>query len=213
MCPNCANLLTHSRLNDRERKAQLSDISGGGSAFVLRVVGKQLIEDPFGWFTIWGGTGSAKTLFLQALVVAYCKRGIHAVYYHAGDLQAGLLADIENPDRDNLGFYRRVPVLAIDELDKYHWKDWSRKQLQALLDWRYRNMDSLVTLMASNRDPDAFDRDSKAPWLPDDILSRMHDGRFNRPWPDSQTAPDDITDHVPAIYHVDGLDMRPFLQR
>lgn len=191
---------------------KLADILGDGSAMVLRVVGQQILSDPFGWFTVWGGTGSAKTLFLQALVVGFCKRGVQASYYHAGDLQAGLLRDIENPDSDNLAYYRRVTVLAIDELDKYHWKDWSRKQLQSLLDWRYRHMDTMVTLMASNKDPQGIDRNGEY-WLPEDIMSRMQDGRFNRLWPENQIAPEGVTDTIPGIYHVASADMRPHLQR
>lgn len=210
-CPNCADLLKHSRLNSREQSTTLADIRGPGPALVLRVVGQQLLDDPFGWFTVWGGTGSAKTLFLQALVVAFCKRGIQAAYYHAADLQAGLMQDIEG-DSANMDYYRRVQVLAIDELDKYHWKEWSRKQLQSLLDWRYRNMDTMVTLMASNRDPLAIDRHGEY-WCPEDIMSRMQDGRFNRQWPQNVTPPEGITDLVPGIYHVAAADMRPHLTR
>lgn len=211
-CPKCTDLLKHSRLNERERRHQLSDINGDGSAKVLRVAGAKLLADPFGWFVTWGGTGSAKTLFLQALVAAYCKRGIQATYYHAADLQDGILRDIDDPDSANMIFYRRVPVLAIDELDKYHFKEWSQKQLQALLDYRYRNMDSMVTLMASNRDPFDTNQDGN-PWLPADVLSRMQDGRFNIPWPDNVDAPAGITGYIPSIYKVDSFDMRPHLAR
>lgn len=211
-CPHCANLLKHSRLNAREQQSQLCQISGDDSALVLRVAGQQILSDPFGWFTVWGGTGSAKTLFLQALVVAFCKQGIQASYYHAGDLQAGLMADIEQPDRANMELYRRLPVLAIDEIDKYHWKDWSRKQLQALLDWRYRNMDTQVTLFASNKDPLGIDRNGDY-WLAEDIASRMQDGRFHRTWPDAVVPPEDIAGYVPGIYHVLATDMRPHLAR
>lgn len=211
-CPRCADLLKHSRLNERERRSLLSDIQGEGSALVLRVAGAKLLKDPFGWFVTWGGTGSAKTLFLQALVVAYCKRGIQATYYHAVDLQDGILRDVNDPDSANMEFYRRIPVLAIDELDKYYFKDWSQKQLQALLDFRYRQMDKLVTLIASNRDPFDTNRDGE-PWLPADILSRMQDGRFYITWPLGLDAPAGITDAIPGVYHVESFDMRPFLRR
>lgn len=218
LCPQCANFLQHSRLNPAEQKAQLSDIRGSGSALVLRTVGKHLLTHPYGWFVVWGGPGSAKTLFLHALVAGYCRQGIQAVYYHAADLQTGLLADLRDDDKDNLSFYKRVPVLVIDELDKYHWKEWSKKQLQSLLDWRYRQMANQVTIMASNRSPDEVDSDS-GPWLPEDIQSRMSDGRFRRPWPVG-LAPDVGVEgneqhgyFVPGVYFADAPDMRPLLRK
>lgn len=164
---------------------------------ILRKVGAAILADRFGWFTVWGGTGSAKTLFLQALVVGFCQAGIQAVYYHAADLRNGLLRDVDNPDSDNAAYYRRVPVLVVDELDKYHMTDWSRGQLQALLDERYRHMQTQVTLFAANKDP----LDS---WLPEDIQSRLQDGRFNRSVGDQE---------IPGIYHIRVPDIRPSLRR
>lgn len=197
-CPRCHSWLAHCRLNTEEQQAKLSDITGGGSAGALRRLGEQILADPFGWFMVWGGTGSAKTLFLHALTAGFCRAGTQAVYYHAADLAEGLYRDVSDDDSANHEWYRRIPVLVIDELDKYRLTDWSRKQLQALLDDRYRNMRTHMTLFAANRDP--FDEE----WLPDDIKSRLSDGRFRR-----------VIDgrEYPGVYQVKAPDMRPSLRR
>lgn len=196
-CPACHTWLAHSRLTPEEQQTSLSHITGGGSAGTLRRLGEQMLGDPFGWFMVWGGTGSAKTLFLHALTAGFCRAGTEARYYHAADLADGLYRDIEG-DSANHELYRRIPVLVIDELDKFRLTDWSRKQLQALLDDRYRNMRTHMTLFAANRDP--FDDE----WLPDDIKSRLSDGRFRRVV--------DGREH-PGVYQVKAPDMRPNLRR
>lgn len=202
-CPVCTNLLKHSRLNMEEQAARLDQIRGGESATMLRHAGKVILDDPFGWFVVWGGTGSAKTLFLQALVAEFCRRGVQALYYHARDLQDGLYRDIHDDDSTNGVLYRRVPVLAIDELDKWHFTEWSRTSLQAVLDDRYRNMGTHVTLFASNRNPLLDGADA---WLPDDIRSRMVDGRFRRVLPA-------LDREIEGVYEVAQVDMRPMLRR
>lgn len=175
----------------------MPDITGGGQMAILRQLGETILADGMGWFTVWGGTGSAKTLFLHALTVAFCKRQRQAVYYHAADLCDGLYQDFDNPDRNNRDFYRRIEVLVIDELDKFRFTDWNRVEFQALLDHRYRKMKTHVTLFAANKDPNGE-------WLPADIRSRMNDGRFCRLVGKREIEP---------IYHITAPDMRPKLRR
>ncbi|HMR01739.1 MAG TPA: ATP-binding protein [Candidatus Competibacter phosphatis] len=180
-----------------EQQSTLASITGNGQMAILRKVGEVILNDTMGWFMVWGGTGSAKTLFLQALTAAFCRRQKQAVYYHAADLCDGLYEDFDNPDRNNRDFYRRVDVLVIDELDKFRFTDWNRKEMQALLDHRYRRMKTHVTLFAANKDPNGE-------WLPDDIRSRMNDGRFRRVVDDQE---------IEGIYHIKSPDMRPKLRR
>lgn len=163
----------------------------------LRLVGESILNDSAGWFVVWGGTGTAKTKFLQALTVGFCRRKIRAIYYHAADLCDGLYKDIKDPDSNNQELYRNVPVLIIDELDKFRMTDWSRQELQGILDHRYRHMRTHVTLFASNKDPEGE-------WLPADIYSRMTDGRFRR------TAG---TKEIEGIFHISAPDIRPKLRK
>lgn len=212
-CPRCHDFLSRSRLNVAEQQTKVGDIRGTGSATVLRVAAQAIMGDPWGFFTVWGEPGSAKSLLLFAVVAGLCKKGVKALYYHAGDLQQALYRDIQNEDSDYLGAFMHAPALAIDELDKFNMTDWSLKRLQTLLDYRYRSSigrhDNL-TLFASNRDPAAVEA-GKA-WLPDDILSRLRDGRFNRPV-DAVGLPAELKETIPAIYHVVAPDMRPQLKR
>jgi len=203
-CPTCHDYLRHSRLNDEERKLTLAGIVGAGSAATLRTLGELILASPWGFSVVWGGTGTAKSHLLMALVGSLCRRGVQAVYYHAVDLQSGLYRDMSD-DSNNLEHYRRVPVLAIDELDKFRFTDWSRSQLQGLLDHRYREAIARrqITLFSMNKDPAGMD-DGKY-WLPEDILSRFSDGRFNRCAPEGQL--------IPGVHHALGADMRPFMQR
>lgn len=196
-CPACFDYLAHSRLTPAECQASLAHITGRGDMAKLRAIGEAIIADGMGWFTVWGGTGSAKTLFLQALTVGFCRQKRQAIYYHAADLCNGLYRDLDNPDSANMELYRRASVLVIDELDKYHFTDWSRRELQSLLDHRYRHMRDHVTLFACNKDPNED-------WLPADIRSRMNDGRFYRTVAGGQT---------PGVFHVTAPDMRPNLKR
>lgn len=213
-CPDCHSWLAHCRLNHLEQMTTLAHITGGGPAAALRRLGENILADPFGFFFVWGGVGSAKTLLLHALTAGFCRAGRQAVYYHAADLADGLYKDIQSDDSDNMAFYRRVPVLVIDELDKYNFTDWSRKKLQALLDDRYRNMTTHMTIFAANRDPmeeDAQLKDSSGKilrvttaWLPDDIKSRLGDGRFVRTVDGRE---------YPGVYHIKAPDARPTLRR
>jgi len=163
---------------------------------ILRDAGESILNDGTGWFVVWGNTGAAKSLFLQALVVGFCERKRRAVYYHAADLCDGLYKDFDG-DSSNQNLYREVSVLVIDELDKFHMTEWSRKALQGILDFRYRNHRTHVTLFASNRDP-------MGDWLPADIQSRMKDGRFRRMAGGKE---------IEGIFQVTAPDMRPRLRK
>lgn len=163
---------------------------------ILRDAGESILNDGTGWFVVWGNTGAAKSLFLQALTVGFCERKRRAIYYHAADLAAGLYKDFDT-DSNNQELYRDVDVLVIDELDKFHMTEWSRKALQGILDHRYRNHRTHVTLFASNRDP-------MEDWLPPDIQSRMKDGRFRRMAGGKE---------IEGIFHVTAPDMRPRLRK
>lgn len=201
-CPLCHDWLSKSRLTPDEQKTSLDYITGDGAASTVRQLGKALLADPFGWFFIWGNSGTAKTLLLHALVAGYCRQGKQAVYYHAGDLADAMYKAIRNDgdrEMDSVSdFFRRIEVLVIDELDKFHQTEWSRKQLQTLLDDRYRNMRTRVTIFAANINPLAGE------WLPGDIQSRISDGRFRR-------RIDGV--EYPGVFEVVTLDARPHLRR
>lgn len=75
-------------------------------------------------------------------------------------------------------------VLCLDEIEKYNATSWAEERFFALLDARYRDMTSCVTVLATN------DIES----VPGYLKSRMMDGRFK-------------------VMFLDGKDMRGGLRR
>lgn len=219
-CGTCVNLLKFSRLNHQERGHALTDITdlaSDGSHTVLRYLGQELLSDPYGWLVLWGSYGAAKSLLLTALVAEFCRRGVRAVYYHGKDLEQGLFQDMHG-DSANRQLYRKVDVLAIDEMHTVNVRsDWVAAELGALLEERYRNQATRVTVMAMNPNPKDWCHIGDSAWgqIGQAIWSRMNDGRFVRPWPEDRQIPAclDGEPRIPAVFCVNGPDVRPALRR
>ena len=196
-CGKCTNLLKVSRLTEEEQAARIDDITTRmddkyGEGLALRFLAKEMLRDPFGFLTIWGTPGNAKSLLLVALVAEFCRSGRQAVYVNADDLVALLSPgeDTEvdgfryvpgNPDA-NLNRLKSTPVLALDEMDKLKWSDWQVQKIGALIEYRHRQSEKLVTLFAMNKHPSQWSNAGSIGHLTD----RWMDGRFNRYWPEGQ---------------------------
>lgn len=193
-CPQCSNLLDHSRLTDEEKRLVVDDIvtrndDKTGEAIALRFLAKSMLQDPFGFLAIWGVPGNAKSLVLTTLVAEFCRRGRQAIYVNADDLVA-MLSPGDDPEVDgfryvpgnpdaNLNRLKQVSVLAIDEIDKLKWTGWQIQKVGALIEHRHRNAEKLVTLFAMNKHPDKWPNAREV----DHLTDRWLDGRFNRYWP------------------------------
>ena len=114
---------------------------------------------PKGFVTYYGEPGRGKSHLLKGLVNGFCGIGVYARYTNAADL----LQEFRDHFSDNNGgvaveagiqHYRKVKVLAIDELDKVQLTDWSAQTLHRLLDARYNAQDELLTVLAMNAAPD-----------------------------------------------------------
>ena len=131
---------------------------------------------PYGFLTIHGTSGNAKTVALQATVNHLVSRSVEAVYITAFDL-IGYIREAfnENKEIKSDSAYQRmvrfgtVPFLAIDELDKLKMSEWIIEQITDLIDRRYRlGCDNQAgTMIAMNGKPDV---------LPMWIYSRMTQG-------------------------------------
>jgi len=168
-----------SGLNAEERKIKLADIEIASRPATVEMVKscELFLKEPFGFLTLWGGPGNAKTMALQAVVndLLNCRRS--AVYVTAFDLISFIRSAFDgqrNVMNDNayerLLRFERVDVLAIDEFDKLRVTDWVMEQLTDLIDRRYRGGISGLsgTLIAMNSDPKEQNE-----W----IASRLFDGR------------------------------------
>lgn len=198
-------------LNEQERELSAEDIAeitpgGRDMVAVLRHLVHFITANPSGWLTLWGEYGTAKTLTAQAIVAQLVKAGRSARFYHARQLESGWFSDVRG-DTANAELYRRLPILAIDEIDKINTtNEWVRHGLQELLDTRYRGgvAGTQLTILICQVDP--------AIAMPGDILSRMSDGRFARPWAGPRN-PHVVASEgalwVPGIVKVVGKDARP----
>ena len=208
-CTCNAGVAEFCGLNDQERELSADAIFDLGSASmtaVLRHLVKFITANPAGWLTLWGEYGTAKTLTAQAIIAELVKAGQSARFYHARQLESGWFSDVRG-DTANAELYRRLPVLAIDEIDKINTtNDWVRHGLQELLDTRYRGgvAGTQLTILICQVDP--------AVAMPGDIYSRMNDGRFMRPWA-GERNPHVVARHgalwVPGVVKVVGKDARP----
>lgn len=224
-CTQCTDWLAHSRLTAEEREHKLADIANRpddsrGEIYVLRFLGKSMLEDPFGFLSIYGHRGGGKSLLLTALVAEFCRRRREAVYFNAGDIVTMLSAGEENEIDGFLvvGNYesakkrlKAIPVLAIDEMDKIRWTPWQIQQIGEVIEYRHRNAARLVTLFAMNRPPWQWNNSGDV----EHIASRFRDGRFHRRWPDGVKKPAYLagSTDVPGLFEVTLPDIRPTLRR
>lgn len=166
-----------------------------------------LLERRSGWATIWGDNGSGKSHLICGAIADAVRVGLVAKYYHAADVQNEFSASMSEDGSSPAHVVDRlaaVPVLAIDELPKYHWEsDWFRVQMQTLLDRRYRSACAglTITLFGSETEPgqpvkrERNGHQYTLDWCPSDILSRMRDVLIG-------------VDGAPAFWEVSGVDMR-----
>ncbi|RJQ25085.1 MAG: AAA family ATPase [Peptococcaceae bacterium] len=124
---------------------------------------------PRHWLTLWGEYGPGKTHLLAAIVNQLAGQA-NAKYF--------TMPDLVSQYRNSVGmgvveeFYERISrigILVIDEIDKADLKGWTREQTYRLFDYRYRNQDTLGTVLAMNVSPDVIDDDLSY------LFSRMKD--------------------------------------
>lgn len=194
-CSQCADLLSKSRLTLEEQGMTVDSIGPRdddqtGEDIALRFLGKEMLRDPFGFLSICGPAGNAKSLLLVALIAEFCRRGRQAVYLNADELVYlinpgedkkidGLPQAVTGEPGAMMRYFERVPVLAIDEIDKIGWTAWQVQRIGALIEHRHRNAERLVTLLAMNRPPEQWRNAGDV----EHIADRLTDGRFRRYWP------------------------------
>lgn len=155
---NSERMLRHSGLTKTEQGFSLDwPETKRRNAKALKAVRLCLNSRPMsGQVLLWGHYGVGKSGLLKAAVAACCKRGIEATYITAPQL-LNQLRDcyaINAPTEPIMKRYLECRVLAFDEIDKIKMSDWTFEQLNLLLDYRHRNIDTCVTLVATNLVPE-----------------------------------------------------------
>lgn len=137
-----------------------------------------------GMVTLYGGYGRGKTHLLSAAVNACVADGVLAAYVTLPELLRRLREAVQT-DRDVLGRYTDLPVLAVDEMGRGALTEWGQEQLFLLVDRRYLAAQRRLTLYAWN--------DAPAEW-PGYVRSRLSERGF-------------------SVIRMRGGDVRPSLER
>jgi len=157
-----------SGLTNTERLITLDQIETGDRPGTLAMVDqcREFIHHPYGMMTVWGGSGNAKTMALQAVVNHFINANTEAVYVTAFDLISYIRSAFIKTDKNDLQIndgsayqrlirFEHVRILAVDEFDKINVTAWVQEQLTDLIDRRYRlaQDEQAGTLIAMNDDP------------------------------------------------------------
>lgn len=197
-CDDCADHANNSGLTEAERAATIAHLKDLPSdskrvAMALRVVGQAIVEQSRGFVCVFGGPGAAKSLWAKAIVATFARNGVQARYAHGKEVERTLFGDSDgdgakSADTIRREFWTRQRVLVIDEIQAINWRsDWVANEISHIIDSRYRRaadpdpQTRQVTIMVAQYDP--------ARWAPEWIVSRMTDGQFSVPWPESVVAP------------------------
>lgn len=111
---------------------------------------------PSGFVTFHGGYGVGKTMLLKIIVNEWRRRYVRAKYIR----MSGILNSIRDGYSDAKALSTAIidkftgyEVLCVDEIDRVNLTEWAKETMFALLDQRYDNKDTLLTVMATNIDP------------------------------------------------------------
>ena len=160
-------------LSARERSLAFGGLRRADNNRAIESV-EQAVGRRKGLITLTGKPGTGKTTLLICAVNAARERGIPAVYVVMADLLDYLRAAYNPTVTTTLTFDARwellthAEVLAIDEMDQFNATQWATERFLLLIDERWRNMDTRLTLLATN---------SRLVELPDKVYSRLRDGR------------------------------------
>lgn len=157
-CPACSatrqaeRLQTICGLTNAEREIDLADIDVTSPARVgtlaMVIEAKNFIVAPYGFLTLYGSSGNAKSMALMGIINAMLARNVAAVYTTLPELIGWLQEAYQRTDGGvhvvNESMYKRlmrvagVAVLAIDEFDKVKQTEWVLQIESDIIDRRYR---------------------------------------------------------------------------
>lgn len=235
-CRFCYDYLGKSRLNAVEQTHTLACLTKrkddpGNCVAAMRYLCQQMLDNPYGFLSFQGSFGDGKSLALTALVAEFCRQQVKAQYWHINNILELIMPfttvfDGEQVTRydldDKFDMLHRLPVLAIDEPD--HVSDWSAHKssyIGELIEYRWRNADTLVTLFAMNRPPGEWNGAERV----GNLNSRLRDGSFDRAWDNGEKLPGCLKNSTrtndqgkqehfaPGFFEVNLPDVRPQLQR
>lgn len=164
-------LLKMDGLTQREREYRFATIKDNYDPGVLTSL-KATVDARAGLITLMGSFGVGKTTILMCAVNEARSAGRLAIYTTVTDLLSYLRSTFQPDADDSFDKYWealiRCEVLGLDELDEFNTTPWAMERFLRLIDERWRRMDEVLTLCATNNRPQA---------LPGKIQSRLRDAR------------------------------------
>ena len=116
---------------------------------------QELNDKPHSWFLIYGSNGVGKTHLLLALLNACRKANIWSHYTTTQIMLSKIRSTYKNHSLQTAeqvaGYYEKIPILAIDELDRIKWSEAAGADVVGIVEARHRN--GLPTWFASNKSP------------------------------------------------------------
>jgi hypothetical protein len=196
-CPACADNYAHCGLNGSERTKTFEDIidlpgDTQGKHAALKWAGQRLLDLGYGFASLYGNYGTAKTLFGQIVVAEACRRRLRAKYILGKELERKLFDRDEHNQMESSAsvfeMVNRYPVLCVDECHMMNWKnDWVAGELMRLIEDRHRGAvdQKMITILIGQTHPSRWGPAHNVGAL----MSRTVDGRFGLPWGDDDPPP------------------------
>jgi DNA replication protein DnaC len=132
------------------------------------------VARPTGWLTLAGGYGVGKTTLMYGALNTLAAQGIYGAYWTApgliDHLRAGIRDESGNAHSDRLKRVANLPILVVDELDKYYATAFAEYEIFQLFNTRYQLRRTHGTIIGYNLDG--------AEAIPPFLRSRINDGRF-----------------------------------
>lgn len=171
--------LTWDRIEPFDAKVTMNGVTKRKTAKEIAVIIRHVVDRGYGWVWLYSGHGTAKSLYLKIAVAEALRKQQDAEYAEMVDILDHIRASYDEERRanneliDRIEWWSTIPLLAIDEFEKYpkSSSDWTQSRVFQIMNRRWRDAvgQRTVTLIASNERPEQIDSA---------ISSRAHDGRF-----------------------------------
>lgn len=179
-CPACYNPATdtalqhtlneHDGLSSAERRCSIADLTEHRGNRAAIAAATSIIENHSGIAYLWSFPihGVGKTHIMASICNSFKLDGLHARYMTMFDLLDHLRAGYDEESENNYHARKQalldIPLLCIDEMERFSGTAFALEAATAIISTRYRYRDEKATLMAGNIQP------SK---LPPHIMDRL----------------------------------------
>jgi DNA replication protein DnaC len=168
-CPVCQEnqletyLMHNCGLSDSDLYKTISNFKVSG-VNEEKLPAKRVVENLFsqnrdvsGFVSFYGNYGVGKSHLLKSIINGFRAIKVLSRYTTMADLLAEIQERFGSKDgisaENVIENYRKARVLCIDEIDKINPTNWAYSTMFRLLDSRYNEKDSLLTVLASNLSP------------------------------------------------------------